>query len=339
MLKKLNPYSLSAGYLSIKGQRLYGNGNILYRYLPKVRFPKAKGGAFAMFTQFFGNYLLQRQLVSPEHLSEVLHTMKDTRPQLGMLAINAGLMTAVQVEKAHFEQQRADKRIGDVMVDMGYISRENVECLLKSQPAGHIVLGQALVDNGYMTTSQFEQALNSYKTENSISDADFGNESDASAQRLVRNFYNFNSINGSGYMTGYVSLLFKNLIRFIGSDFTPMDAHALLGAISACAAQRLDGGIRAITIIDADASAIIEFASRFTNKHLTAEDDYTYACISNFINLHNGIFADNISAAEGIKLDLEPQRFYERFDMSELSNACVIPVCFSFGTVNFIIAM
>lgn len=292
-----------------------------------------------MFTQFFGNYLLQQQLVSPEHLSEVLITMKDTRPQIGMLAINAGLMTAVQVEKAHYEQQKADKRIGDVMVDMGYISRADVEKLLKAQPAGHIILGQALVNSGYMTTSQFEQALNAYKTENSISDADFSSENDASAQRLVRNFYNFNSINGSGYMTGYVSLLFKNLIRFIGSDFTPMDAHALMGALSACAAQKIEGGLHALTIIDADASSMIEFASRFTNEHLTAEDDYTHTCISNFINLHNGIFAGSIANEEGLRLNLESQRFYERFDMSELSNACVIPVCFSFGTVNFIIAM
>lgn len=292
-----------------------------------------------MFTQFFGNYLLQRQLVSPEHLSEVLRTMKSTRPQLGVLAINAGLMTAVQVEKAHKEQQRADKRIGDVMVDMGYISRPDVEKLLKAQPAGHLVLGQALVNSGYMTTSQFEQALNSYKTENSISDADFGAESDASAQRLVRNFYNFNSINGSGYMTGYVSLLFKNLIRFIGSDFTPMDAHALMGMLSNCAAQKMNGELRAITIIDADASAMIEFASRFTNKQLTVEDAYTHTCISDFINLHNGIFAENMSCSSGIKLNLELQRFYERLDISELGNACVIPVCFSFGTVNFIVAI
>lgn len=292
-----------------------------------------------MFTQFFGNYLLQQQLVSPEHLSEVLLTMKDTRPQIGMLAINAGLMTAVQVEKAHYEQQKADKRIGDVMVDMGYISRTDVEKLLKAQPAEHIILGQALVNSGYMTTSQFEQALNSYKTENSISDADFSSDNDASAQRLVRSFYNFNSINGSGYMTGYVSLLFKNLIRFIGSDFTPMDAHALMGALSACAAQRIEGGLHALTVIDADASSMIEFASRFTNEHLTAEDDYTRTCISNFINLHNGIFAGTMANEEGLRLNLESQRFYERFDMSELSNACVIPVCFSFGTVNFIIAM
>ena len=77
-----------------------------------------------MFTQFFGNYLLHQQLVSPEHLSEVLQSMKTTRLKLGVLAINAGYMTAEQVEKAHTEQQRVDKRIGEVMVDMGFLTKD-----------------------------------------------------------------------------------------------------------------------------------------------------------------------------------------------------------------------
>lgn len=292
-----------------------------------------------MFTQFFGNYLLEQRLVSPEHLSEVMRTMKTARPKLGVLAINAGLLTAAQVDKAHRVQQHADKRIGDVMVEMGYLSEQQVEELLRSQPAGHLVLGQALVDNGYMTTSQFEQALNSYRTENSISDADFLNENDIFDNRLIRNFYNFNVINSSAYMTGYVSLLFKNLIRFIGSDFTPMDAHAFLGALSNCVARRMEGGLSAVVIIDADAATLIEFASRFANERLTDEDEYTRSCVSNFIDLHNGIFAENLSETSGIKLRLDPHSFYSIPDPGELENACVVPVYFSFGKVDFIISM
>ncbi len=292
-----------------------------------------------MFAQFFGNYLLGKQLVSPEHLSEVLQTMEATRPQLGTLAINAGFMTAAQVEKAHGEQQRVDKRIGDVMIDMGYLSKEQVESLLAAQPAGHLVLGQALVDNGYMTASQLEQALNAYKTENGISDADFMSEDNLSDQRLVRNFYNFNLINGSSYMTGYVSLLFKNLIRFIGGDFTPLDARAFMGALSNCVARRIEGGMSIITVIDADTASMIEFASRFAKKRLVCEDDYTRTCISNFIDLHNSLFADNISSMNGVKLKSDLCDSYDSLDFGELSDACVIPVYFSFGTVNFIIAM
>lgn len=291
-----------------------------------------------MFTQFFGNYLLHKQLVSPDHLSEVLQSMKTTRLKLGVLAINAGLMTAQQVEKAHEEQQRVDKRIGDVMVDLGFLTKDQVESLLKTQPAGHLLLGQALVDNGYMTTTQFERALNDYKAENSISDADFSNTGDEAVKNLVKRFYNFSTAN-SAYMTGYVSLLFKNLIRFIGDDFTPMDACAVSGVLSDCVVQRMNGGLSAITVIDADASTMVEFASRFAKEELSEIDEYTQACVSEFINLHNGLFAVNMSNDNGIELKLEPQCYYDNMDISELSNACVIPVCFSFGTVRFIVSM
>lgn len=292
-----------------------------------------------MFTQFFGNYLLHKQLVSPEHLSEVLQSMKTTRLKLGVLAINAGFMTAAQVEKAHLEQQRVDKRIGEVMVDMGFLTKDQVEALFQTQPAGHLLLGQALVDNGYMTNGQFEEALNSYKQENSISENDFDDGSDEAASRLVKHFYNFSGGVNSAYMTSYVSLLFKNLIRFIGDDFTPMDAKPVSGEISNCVVQRITGGMNAITIIDADNAAMIEFASRFAKEELTEADEYTQACVSEFINLHNGLFAVNMSNDNNIELKLEPQCYVDNMDISELKNACVIPVCFSFGTVNFVISL
>ena len=292
-----------------------------------------------MFTQFFGNYLLHQQLVSPEHLSEVLQSMKTTRLKLGVLAINAGLMTAAQVERAHDEQQRVDKRIGDVMVDLGFLTKEQVETLLKTQPAGHLLLGQALVDSGYMTTTQFEQALNSYKQENSISESDFAAESDEASTRLVKHFYNFGATGNSEYITSYVSMLFKNLIRFIGDDFTPMNACAAEGTLANCVVQRIEGALSAITIVDADTSAMIEFASRFAKENITEADEYMQACVSEFINLHNGLFAVNMSNDHGVELKLEPQCYYDSMDISALANACVIPVCFSFGTVNFIISL
>ena len=292
-----------------------------------------------MFTQFFGNYLLHQQLVSPEHLSEVLQSMKTTRLKLGVLAINAGLMTAAQVERAHDEQQRVDKRIGDVMVDLGFLTKNQVETLLKTQPAGHLLLGQTLVDNGYMTTTQFERALNSYKLENSISDSDFTAESDEASVKLVKHFYNFSTAGNSEYVTSYVSMLFKNLIRFIGDDFTPLDTCPAAGTLVNCVVQRIEGALSAITIIDGDASAMIEFASRFAKEQLSEADEYTQACVSEFINLHNGLFAVNMSNDHGIELKLEPQCYYDSMDINALPNACVVPVCFSFGTINFIISL
>lgn len=293
-----------------------------------------------MFTQFFGNYLLNKGLVSPEHLSDALQQQKNTRLKLGVLAINAGLMTAEQVDRVHAEQQRVDKRIGDIMVDMGYVTREQIEQLFKTQPSGHLLLGQALVDNGYMTNSQFENALASYKAENGISDADFYNSADENVGKLVDHFYNIKKDSNTKYLTGYISLLLKNIIRFIGDDFTPLDADYIKNKICEnCTGQRISGGLSAITVIEADEFTSVEFASRFANEQLTVNDDYTQACLSEFLNLHNGLFAVNVSNEEGIELKLEPQEYYNSLDMSKLDNVYVVPICFSFGTVKFIISM
>lgn len=291
-----------------------------------------------MFTQFFGNYLLSQNLVSPERLAEAFIRQGETRPKLGILAINAGLLTAEQVEAAHAEQQRRDMRIGDIMADMGLLTRSQIESLMRTQPSGHLILGQTLVDSGCMTPSQFERALTAYKSENHITNDEFGNITDSTVHKLVDNFYSFEA-NGGIYITNYVSLLFRNLIRFIGDDFTPMDAHAFCGAVMKCIEQRISGGMSAITLIDADSSTMVEFASRFSKENLVNDDEYTHACVSEFLNLQNGLFAVNVSNDSGLELKLEPQSYYESLDISALSDACVVPVRFSFGEVDFIISM
>ncbi len=294
-----------------------------------------------MFTQFFGNYLLNKQLVSPEHLCEAMQQLSTTRLKLGVLAINAGLLTAEQVDIVHDEQQRVDKRIGDIMVDMGFADSEQIEELFKTQPKGHLLLGQALVDNGYMTTAQFERALNSYKAENSLSDTDLSNSNEEAIRKMIKRFYNFNDTDSSRYMTSYLTLLFKNIIRFIGDDFTPLepDMSAIKSVIENCVIQRIKGGLSAITLISADNNAEIEFASRFAKEQLSDNDEYTQACISEFLNLHNGLFAVNLSNDEGIELLLEPQEIYNNIKFEELINPVTIPVSFSMGLINFVIIL
>lgn len=291
-----------------------------------------------MFTQFFGNYLLNQRLVSPEHLSEALKAQKTTRLKLGVLAINAGLMTAADVDKVHAEQQRVDMRIGDLMVKMGYLTEAQIETLLKSQKSGHLLLGQALVDRGHMTTAQFEQALKSYKEENSISDADFFDVKTDKVVSVINNFYHFYRLADSEYYLGYVSLLFKNLIRFIGDDFTPLEAKkAAFYNCEYSAVQQIDGEFTAVTAIDCSETAFVGFASRYANENLVTPDEYTNACVGEFLNLHNGLYTVNISNDMGIELTISPQVVSVGGEIVTERPAYIIPICFPFGTVNFIV--
>ena len=52
-----------------------------------------------MFTQLFGNYLINKNIVTPAQLSEAIKVKNTTRLKLGVLAINAEYMNSTQVEE------------------------------------------------------------------------------------------------------------------------------------------------------------------------------------------------------------------------------------------------
>lgn len=86
-----------------------------------------------MFTQFFGSFLLNRKIVSPANLRVALEKKDTTRVKLGVLAINAGYMTAKQVDAVHKKQATVDKRIGDIAVDMGYLTERKSKSFFRAR--------------------------------------------------------------------------------------------------------------------------------------------------------------------------------------------------------------
>jgi len=292
-----------------------------------------------MFTQFFGNYLLNKKLVSNTQLIEAFTLQHSTRLKLGVLAINAGFMTAAQVDNVHNIQQLQDKRFGDIAVDMGYITESQINELLKSQPTGHLLLGQTLVDKGYLSNTQFESALKLYKEEHSITDADFTNIQNNKINSVIKSFYNLSSFSNSEFLTNYISLLFKNLIRFIGDDFTPLKP-SLITQFPALyfVEQDISGEFTLATTIEGSEQSFISFASRYAAEQLTKMDDFTHGSVAEFLNLHNGLFLVNMSNTNNIELALSAQNTnYDEIIYSPSPMIC-IPIYFSFGMINFLIS-
>ena len=86
-----------------------------------------------MFNQYFGQYLLKKQLLTAEQLHDVLIHEHLARPKLGVLAIDAGLMTAEEVEEVHRLQHTMDKKFGEIAIFRGYLTTDQLEGLLDSQ--------------------------------------------------------------------------------------------------------------------------------------------------------------------------------------------------------------
>lgn len=287
-----------------------------------------------MFTQYFGQYLLNKGYLTTEQLHDGLEYQKETRLKLGVLAVNAGYMSADEADKINEAQKRLDKRFGELAVDMGYLKEEQVEELLSSQKFGHLLLGQALVDKGYMTLQEFEKSINEYKKDYSISDKEFEAIQKDDVDEMIHTFIKFKDSKNEKVLKDYLALMTRNLIRFI-------DTEAIIGeAIKLeeyeckfTAKQDINGEITLATFIEAEENAFIKFASKYAEEELNSVDEMAEASVGEFLNLQNGIFLVNMSDA-GVELEITPQEVYTNI---KVNNIYKVSVDLSFGKINILI--
>ena len=176
-----------------------------------------------MYAQFFGNYLLSHELITKEQLLAAMEQKNSKRPKLGTLAMHAGYMSASEVEHIHILQTHQDRKFGELAVEVGILTQEQVDELLNSQAPDYLALGQALIDAGIIDNFELERLIIEYISENEIYDLDNAEDSKEKVEQLFRHYLGSNDesfVNDAEIL--YNVLLFNNLVRFIGDDFTPV---------------------------------------------------------------------------------------------------------------------
>ncbi|WP_160688967.1 hypothetical protein [Clostridium sp. C2-6-12] len=287
-----------------------------------------------MFTQFFGQYLLNKKYLTPKQLHDGLEYQKETRLKLGVLAVNAGYMTANQTDEVNQAQKKLDKKFGEIAVEMGYLKEDQVEELLSSQKFGHLLLGQALVDKEYMTLQEFEKAIKEYKNDYSISDKEFDAIQKDDINEMINKFIKFQDSNKEDVLKCYLGLMMRNLIRFIDNEAV-IDEVVKLEEYKCnfVAKQDINGKVSLSTFIEAEEKSFIKFASKYAEEELNSIDEMAEASVSEFLNLHNGIFLVNMSNM-GMELEMTPQEVYSGI---KIENTYKISVNLSFGKINILI--
>lgn len=270
-----------------------------------------------MFSQYFGHYLLNRELITREQLADVLAFQQSVHVRFGVLAIDEGLLTPQQVEEVHEKQKQVDKRFGEIAVELGYLTEEQVDSLVSTQKQAHLYLAQALVDRGYMTIEQFGTALNDYKKENSLSDEQFDAIKNGSMESFVESILNGRDSEEKTVYGNYLSLFVKNMIRFIdgqvylevaGQGGNQQEKKWLVQ-------QEITGESPLFTAIAADEEVFLHIASKFAEEELTEVNEFAKAAVSEFLNLQNGIYLVNMSNL-GIELNMKPQKVMDNATIS-----------------------
>lgn len=293
-----------------------------------------------MHTQFFGNFLLNKGVISPEQLIEALKVQAYAHKKFGTLAIHSGYMSASEVEDVYITQTHYDKHFGELATELGYLSEEQVDELLTTQLPDYMLLGQILVEQKIITRIDFENLIAEYQSAYEIYDLDMIDEQKDMVEKLLANFYLPEDAPYSQNILSYLTLFFNNLVRFIGEDFTPLNIIVLPEVpTNFCVSQEIEGSFSFLSALDMESEAAITFASRYMNEELTDLDEYVHASLEDFLNLHNGLYSVNMSNDFSLELHLQPPETHEHTTLATESPSYLLPIIYSFGTINFIFSV
>lgn len=291
-----------------------------------------------MFSQYFGQYLLNNRILTGAQLADCMAYEKAVHVKLGVLAISAGILTAAQVEDIHALQRRQDKKFGEIAIEQGFLTLTQLENLLESQKSKQISLSQAVLDRGYLTLAELEQALSAYKKDSGLSEEEWKLLQSGDIDSMMTIFLDFADAGGSAKIySEYVSLVVRSIVRFLGEVPLLGPSEPLMVPADAwLVTQCISGDIDLYTGLYMDEAMLVQIACSYSQEKICSLNDLAKDSVAEFLNLINGIFCVNASD-KGTELDLKPQSIEQNAACAAYTAAYAVPLVLSFGTVYLII--
>jgi len=247
-----------------------------------------------MSVKFFGQYLLEQGKIIKEELLDALEFQKKVNAKLGTIALDAGYLTAEQVERIHSEQQRTDKLFGEIAIGLNYLTPEQLEELLIIQKNERISLGDALIQKGYLTLSELEEVLKEFKRSQEvfIQKAKFG---------IVKSTH-------PEFTESFIDLTIKFLRRLTDIEVEVIASHNNPEKIAPYiwnVYQNFFGDTVGFYMLSLHEKSFLQIASGIAQEKLREIDDFAKDGVKEFINTLVGNTAARLSQ-HGIKIDLKP---------------------------------
>ena len=286
-----------------------------------------------MFGQLFGKYLVNKGILTEEEYKDAIQKHLSVRVRIGTIAVAEGFLTEKQVEEIHRQQKQFDRKFGDIAVEKGYLTDHQVEDLLKKQGNPYLQFLEVLLDSDKITISQMDKEFAAFQKENGFSDKDIQALKKDDFERLVP-IYAFCS---KPYVTNLVSLVLRNINRFITRDFYIGKIYHVKEMDYKCLAGQETTGEHNIQIGfagETDTKAFLKLASAIGGENYTevGEDALDAAC--EFVNCISGLFAANLDELD-VDMDMEPVYAFENQEI--FGEVYVIPLYIEGEEVKLVI--
>lgn len=276
-----------------------------------------------MFANLFGKYLVSQGILSEDDFLAAKMLLNKTRVKLGLIAVSEKLMTEKDADKVNFRQQVIDKKFGDIAVEMGLLSRAQVERLLALQGNPYMQFCQCLVDKELMKLSEIEEALTKFQKDNGFTQTDMEAIKSDDLDRIVPLFI---PTIPDGPLYDLLGVTFRCINRLASEDICIEKGYITSNyKTGAIAMQDVFGDYEVTMAFTGDDKGILAIAEAFAKEFFNEVDINALDSVGEFINISDGLFA-TAKSREGMELNLRPPVLSKEPMELSSSTILVIPV-------------
>ncbi|MGN0154122.1 MAG: chemotaxis protein CheX [Lachnospiraceae bacterium] len=257
-----------------------------------------------MFGVYFGKYLEGKGIITNEQYNEIISECKNSKVKMGLLAVEAGFMNSKQAEEVNMLQQVEDKRFGDIAVEKGYLTDDQVGTLLKKQGDEYLLFIQALIERNILSLENIQKELNAYKKSGRFSALDIEAIKSGDIDKIVPVFIKDDRI--PPIVKDYIALAARNMVRFLDRYFRMEEVEKLNEyTASYVSAQEMDGDYSIFTGFCGEGQGIKVIAEGYAKEEFETVDMDVLDAACEFLNCINGLYATKLSY-EDTNLDMLP---------------------------------
>lgn len=116
-----------------------------------------------MGIKFFGQYMLEKGLITRDGLIRAVDLQESQNIKFGEYASKRGFLTRDDLNRLLIKQRNMDMKFGDLAVEEGLLNEKQVQEILLLQKNDHLFLGDALVELGEITRETLENELEAFQ--------------------------------------------------------------------------------------------------------------------------------------------------------------------------------
>lgn len=288
-----------------------------------------------MFSQLFGKYLIENDIISKDQFDDILAKMEKTRAKLGLIAVSEGILTRQKAEEINILQTQKDARFGDIAVEEGFITKEQLEVLLSKQGNPYMKFIQVLEEVTGIPQSEIEVHVENFRKSIGFTLEELDSLKNEDIDKIVPMF----AYASNPYVTRIAALALRNITRFVSSNYyIGKIEHVTSFDYRAFAGQRCEGDINTVIgfAVKNDPDGFIQIANGYSKNGSYSMGLESYDAVGEFVNCIDGLFSSAVSA-ENVEIEILPQFSYE--NQIAKGSAYVLPIYINGSEVSLYIAV